>query len=59
MKKSLPSLDTEGITPGKIGRLRQQVREVLKQELAEIDGMVRGMVGGSLRRSAPGIRLII
>jgi hypothetical protein len=46
VKKSLPSLDTEGITPGKIGRLRQQVREVLKQQLAEIDGMVRGMVGG-------------
>ena len=44
VKQLLPTLDTKDITPGKIGRLRNQVREGLKQELAEIDGIVRGMM---------------
>jgi len=41
VKQALPTLDTKGITPGKIGRLRNQVREVLKRELTEIDGIVQ------------------
>lgn len=44
VKEALPTLDTKDITPGKIGRLRNQVREVLKDDLAEIDGIVRGMM---------------
>jgi len=44
VKQALPTFDTKDITPGKIGRLRNQVRDVLKDELAEIDGIVRGMM---------------
>jgi len=44
VKELLPTLDTKDITPGKIGRLRNQVRKGLKHELAEIDGIVRGMM---------------
>lgn len=41
VKNILPELDTKDITPGKIGRLRNQVREKLKGELKEIDGIVK------------------
>jgi hypothetical protein len=37
----LPKLDTHDITPGKIGRLRNEVRKRLADELKEIDGIVR------------------
>jgi hypothetical protein len=37
----LPTLDTKEITPGKIGRLRNDVREKLSDELKEIDVIVR------------------
>jgi hypothetical protein len=39
--KFLPTLNTKEITPGKIGRLRNVVREKLSDELKEIDGIVR------------------
>jgi hypothetical protein len=39
--KFLPTLDTKEITPGKIGRLRRDVREKLSDELKEIDVIVR------------------
>jgi hypothetical protein len=41
VKKLLPTLDTKGITPGKIGRLRNEVRKRLVDELKEIDGIVK------------------
>jgi SAM-dependent methyltransferase len=44
VKKILPKLDTEDITPGKIGRLRNQVREKLADELKEIDRIVKGIM---------------
>ena len=39
--KILATLDTKEITPGKIGRLRSDVREKLSDELKEIDVIVR------------------
>jgi hypothetical protein len=45
VKKLLPELETKDITPGKIGRLRNEVRERLKEELAEIDGIVKKVMG--------------
>ena len=36
---------TKGITSGKIGRLRNQVRDVLKNKLAETDG-----TGGMMKK---------
>ena len=44
VKAFLPELDTADITPGKIGRLRNQVREQLQTELADIDRLVKGIV---------------
>jgi hypothetical protein len=44
LKQALPTMDTKDITPGKIGRLRNQVREVLKDELFEIHGIVRAIM---------------
>ena len=41
VKKILPDLDTKDITPGKIGRLRNEVRKRLAVELREIDGLVQ------------------
>ena len=41
VKKLLPELETKDITPGKIGRLRSEVRERLSDELKEIDGIVK------------------
>ena len=41
VKKFLPELETKDITPGKIGRLRSEVRERLSDELKEIDGIVK------------------
>jgi hypothetical protein len=37
----LPKLDTKAITPGKIGRLRNEVRKRLADELKEIDDLVQ------------------
>jgi len=39
--KIIPTLDTLNVTPGKIGRLRAQVRERLADELKEIDSLVK------------------
>jgi hypothetical protein len=44
VKTILPELDTKDITPGKIGRLRNQVRERLAEELREIDGVVKNIL---------------
>jgi len=44
VKTILPELDTKDITPGKIGRLRNQVRERLAEELREIDGIVHAIM---------------
>lgn len=41
----LPKLDTRDITPGKIGRLRSEVREKLAPELQEINDIVRKILG--------------
>ena len=41
VKKILPDLETKDITPGKIGRLRNEVRKRLADELKEIDGVVK------------------
>jgi hypothetical protein len=38
---SLPNPDTKDITPGRIGRLRNEVRKRLADELREIDGLVQ------------------
>ncbi|MGA9407010.1 MAG: N-6 DNA methylase [Bacteroidota bacterium] len=45
VEKIIPTLDTRDVTPGKIGRLRSQVREQLKDELKEIDGIVKKVMG--------------
>jgi hypothetical protein len=45
VKKFLPELGTTDITPGKIGRLRNEVRERLSGELKEIDGIVKKVMG--------------
>jgi hypothetical protein len=36
VEKIIPTLDTRAVTPGKIGRLRSQVREQLKDELNKL-----------------------
>jgi SAM-dependent methyltransferase len=41
VKKILPGLETKDITPGKIGRLRNEVRKRLADELKEIDDLVQ------------------
>ncbi len=45
VKKIIPTLDTQNVTPGKIGRLRGKVRKLLEEEIGEIDGVVEGLVG--------------
>lgn len=45
VKEIIPTLDTQNVTPGKIGRLRGKVRKVLEEEIGEIDGVVEGLVG--------------
>jgi methylase of polypeptide subunit release factors len=44
VKKILPGLETKDITPGKIGRLRNEVRKRLADELSEIDGLVKAIM---------------
>jgi hypothetical protein len=41
----IPTLDTQDVTPGKIGGLRSEVREHLADELKEIDGLVKKVMG--------------
>lgn len=43
--KIIPTLETQDVTPGKIGRLRNAVRERLADELKEIDGVVKEIMG--------------
>lgn len=43
--KIIPTLNTQDVTPGKIGGLRSQVREKLKDELNEIDKIVKKVMG--------------
>jgi hypothetical protein len=43
--KIIPTLNTQHVTPGKIGRLRNEVRERLADELNEIDGLVKKVMG--------------
>ena len=45
VKKFLPELITTDITPSKIGRLRNEVRERLSDELKEIDVIVKRVMG--------------
>jgi hypothetical protein len=45
VKEIIPTLDTQNVTPGKIGRLRGKVRKLLEREIGEIDGVVEGLVG--------------
>jgi hypothetical protein len=45
VEKIIPELNTKDVTPGKIGRLRSQVRERLSDELKEIDGIVKKIMG--------------
>lgn len=45
VKEIIPTLDTQNVTPGKIGRLRGKVRKLLEREIGEIDGAVEGLVG--------------
>jgi len=45
VEKIIPTLNTKDVTPGKIGRLRSQVREQLKDEMKEIDGIVKKIMG--------------
>ena len=45
VKEIIPTLDTQNVTPGKIGRLRGKVRKLLEEEIGEIDGVVEGLVG--------------
>ena len=44
VKKILPGLETKDITPGKIGRLRNEVRKRLADELKEIDEIVKRII---------------
>ncbi len=44
VKEIIPLLDTQNVTLGKIGRLRGRVRKLLEGEIAEIDGVVEGLV---------------
>lgn len=45
VKNILMEIDPKDITQGKIGRLRNQVRERLSDELKEIDGIVKRVMG--------------
>jgi hypothetical protein len=44
VKEIISTLDTHNVTPGKIGRLRGKVRELLKDEIAVIDGVVEKLI---------------
>lgn len=45
VEKIIPTLNTTDVTPGKIGRLRSEVRERLSDELKEIDVLVKKIMG--------------